>query len=172
MEQPDFVPERPPTVPGESVSVRDAAERAAFAANAVPALLAYLDTNARYVWVNAAYLKWFACPPGAIVERHASEVLGAAAWENVRPYVERALAGEEVTFDNRLVFEGHAARDVRATYVPHRDGGGRVQGFVAMVSDITEMKAAETALRQNERMLAQAQAAAQVGSWELAYDEE
>src|SRR5262252_8709292 len=40
-----------------------------------------------------------------------------------------------------------------------------------MVSDISEMKAVETALRRSERMLEQAQAAAQVGSWELIFDE-
>jgi PAS domain S-box-containing protein len=150
---------------------REAAERLVFAANTVPALLAYVDSNVRYAWVNEGYLRWFARPREEIIGRHVSDVLDAAAWVNVRPYIERALAGEAVTFDNRLVFEGRPARDVRVSYVPHRDGGERVRGFVVLVSDVSEMKAAETALRRSERMLEQSQAAAQVGSWELAVDE-
>jgi two-component system CheB/CheR fusion protein len=152
-------------------SAREAAERVAFAANAVPALLAYLDADVRYVWVNEGYRRWFGRPLEAIIGRHASEVLDTASWVNVRPHVERALAGEEVAFDNRLVFEGRPARDVRVSYVPHRDGSGRVRGFAVHVSDISEMKAVEKALRRSERMLEQAQVAAQVGSWELTFDE-
>jgi PAS domain S-box-containing protein len=159
------------TAPDENAPAREAAERLAFAANAVPALLAYLDSDARYVWVNEGYLRWFARPRDAIIGRHVSEVLDAAAWVNVRPYVERALAGEEVTFDNRLVFEDRPARDVRVSYVPHREAGGRVRGFVVLVSDISEMKAVETALRRSERMLEQSQATAQVGSWEVTFDD-
>jgi PAS domain S-box-containing protein len=150
---------------------REAAERVAFAANAVPALLAYLDSNVRYVWVNEGYLRWFGRTREAIIGHHASEVLDAASWANVRPYIERGLAGEEVTFDNRLVFEDRPTRDVRVSYVPHRDGSGRVQGFAVHVADISEMKAVEKALRRSERMLERAQTAAQVGSWELTFDE-
>jgi PAS domain S-box-containing protein len=171
VQPPDTRPDDAITPEVASDRAREAAEREAFAANAVPALLAYVDSNVRYVWVNEGYLRWFGRTREAIIGRHASEVLDAAAWVNVRPYVERALAGEEVAFDNRLVFEDRPGRDVRVSYVPHRDGGGQVRGFVVLVSDITEMKAVETALRRSERMLEQSQAAAQVGSWEVTFDE-
>jgi PAS domain S-box-containing protein len=163
--------EAPEPVPIADDPAREAAERVLFAANAVPALLAYLDANVRYAWVNEGYLRWFGRPREAIIGRHPSEVLDAAAWVNVRPYIERALAGEEVSFDNRLVFEGRPAREVRVSYVPHHDDSGRVRGFVVLVSDVSEMKAAETALRRSERMLEHAQAAAHVGSWEVVVDE-
>src|SRR5262245_42741618 len=146
------VQQPPPTVVddarparGAGDAAREAAERVAFAANAAPTLLAYFDSSARYVWVNERYLRWFGLPREAIIGRHPSEVLGAAVWDRVQPYAERALAGEEVTFDNRAVFDGQP-RDVRVSYVPHRDGSGRVRGIVALVSDISEMKAVERAL--------------------------
>jgi PAS domain S-box-containing protein len=140
-----------------------------FVASALPALLAYLDTSGRYVWVNEGYGRWFGRPPGEIVGRHASEVLGAASWAHVRPYVERALAGEEVAFDNTVSLKG-GTREVRASYVPHRDGHGGVRGFVALVTDVTETKGVERALRRSERMLEHSQATAQVGSWEVTLD--
>ena len=32
---------------------------------AVPALLAYVDSDTRYVWVNEGYRRWFGRPPEA-----------------------------------------------------------------------------------------------------------
>jgi PAS domain S-box-containing protein len=143
----------------------------AFAANAMPALMAYVDTSVQYLWVNDAYSRWFGRPRDEIQGRHASEVLGPAAWVAVKPYTEQALAGEEVAFDNRVVLEGGVTRDVRASYVPHRDDDGRICGFVAMVTDITETRAVERALRRSEQLLKRSQMAAQVGSWEVTFDE-
>ena len=125
----------------------------------------------RYVWVNEGYRRWFGRPAEAFIGLHAREVLDAASWANVRPHVERALAGEEVSFDNRQSYRDGTVRDVRVSYVPQRAADGRVRGFVALCSDITERKAVETALRRSEALLEQSQAAAQVGSWELTLDE-
>jgi PAS domain S-box-containing protein len=143
----------------------------AFAANAMPALIAYLDTSVRYVWVNDTYGRWFDRSREEILGRHAGEVLGPAAWAAVKPHTDRALAGEEVAFDNTVVLQGGRTRDVRASYVPHRDDDGRICGFVALVTDVTEMKAVERALRRSDRLLKRSQAAAQVGSWEVSFDE-
>jgi PAS domain S-box-containing protein len=148
-------------------AVREAAERVVFAASAVPALLGYVDSDVRYGWVNEGYRRWFGRPLEAIIGRHVSEMLGAETWAVVRPHIERALAGEEVTFENRAAVGDGAMRDVRVSYVPHRDDTGHVRGLVVLVADISEMKAVERALRRSERMLEQAEAAAQVGSWEL-----
>jgi PAS domain S-box-containing protein len=148
------------------------AERLRFVTNAVPALMAYVDADARYVWVNDSYRRWFGMTPESVLGRHASEVLGPAAWTVVRPYVERVLAGEEVTFEQRLVYKNGPARDVRATYVPHVDADARVRGLVALVNDISEIRAAEAALRRSEHMLEQSQSTAHVGSWEVMLDQD
>jgi len=143
-------------------------EQLRFVANTVPALLTYIDAGARYVWCNDSYRRWFGYTPESIRGLHLSEVLGAGVWEVIRPYAERALAGEEVTFETRLVYKSGPARDIRATYSPHFDSTGRVRGFVALVNDLTEIKAVETALRRSEHTLARSEAAAHVGSFEVA----
>ena len=143
------------------------AEQLRFVANAVPALLAYVDADARYVWSNESYRRWYGYPPERIRGLHVSEVLGVPAWAIIRPQVERALAGEAVTFEHRLVYKSGPARDVRASYVPHLDDAGRVRGFAGLVNDITEIRTAEVALRRSEHMLEHSQSTAHVGSWEV-----
>jgi two-component system CheB/CheR fusion protein len=150
-------------------ALNEDAEQLRFVVNAVPALIAYLDQDARYVWANEAYRRWLGHPPDEIPGRHVSEVLGAAAWASVRPYVQRALAGEEVTFDYQLVHDSGLPRDRRVTYVPHRDAGGMVRGFVVLSHDLTEIRTTERALRRSEHMLEHSQSTAHVGSWELTF---
>jgi PAS domain S-box-containing protein len=151
-------------------AARLAAERMAFAANALPALIAYVDASGRYVWVNDGYQRWFARPSAEIVGRHVLEILGAEAWTIFQPYVDRALAGEEVTFEHTAVRKAGVSRHLQVSYVPDLDGKGRARGFVVLVIDITETKM-ETALRQSERMLEQSQAIAHLGSWQVLLDE-
>jgi PAS domain S-box-containing protein len=148
---------------------RESAEQLRVVANAVPALLAYLDADARYVWVNESYERWFGAPPDSVRGQHASEVLGPAAWGAIRPHVDRVLAGEEITFEDRVRYKSGPARDIRASYIPHRDAEGRVCGFVALVNDISEIRAAEAALRRSEHLLEQSQSTAHVGSWEVTF---
>jgi PAS domain S-box-containing protein len=139
-------------------------------ANAVPALLAYVDERAHYVWVNQAYQRWFGRSPESIRGRHVREIVGDAAWEEIQPLVERVLAGEPGSHTARFVFGPDTAIDVRAEYVPDRDEAGRVWGFVVLVNDVSEMRSAERALRDGQRMLAESQATAHVGSWEATLD--
>jgi PAS domain S-box-containing protein len=154
---------------GENAA-RLAAERIAFAADALPALIAYVDTAGRYLWVNLGYGRWFQRPTEEIVGRHASEILGAEAMGILGPYIDRALAGEQVTFEHTAVRREGVLRHLQTSYVPDLDGNGLVRGFVVLVIDITEAKM-ETALRQSERMLEQAQTIAQLGSWQVMLDE-
>jgi two-component system CheB/CheR fusion protein len=147
----------------------ESGEQLRFVVNAVPAIISYVGVDGRYIWGNESYRRWFGYSPEWMQGRHGSEVLGAAAWEALRPYVERVIAGESVTFDHRLVYKSGPDRDIRASYVPHLDAAGRVRGFVALVNDITEIRTAELALRRSEHMLEQSQSIAHVGSWEVTF---
>ena len=142
-------------------------EQERFVANAIPALVAYLDTGCCYVWANEAHRRWFGHPPERLRGLHLREVLGATTWESVRPHVERVLAGEEVSFDHRIVAANGPPRDVRAFYTPHRDAGGRVLGFVGMLHEIARPPGVDEALRRSEHMLERSQSSAHVGSWEV-----
>jgi PAS domain S-box-containing protein len=121
--------------------------------NAAPALISYIDSDFRYRLVNAAYERWFGLSAEQIKGKHVREVLGDLAWDALRPRMERALAGEEVTWEQELPYQAGGRRWVRGTYTPHRDEAGQIPGFVVLVNDIGAAKRAEQALRESEERL-------------------
>jgi PAS domain S-box-containing protein len=143
------------------------AEELRLIANAVPALLSYVDVEARYVWCNEGYRRAFGCTSEQIRGKHVREVLGVAGWEAVRPHMTRALSGEPVTFENQVRLENGALHEGQVSFVPQRDANGRVRGVVVIVDDVTDRKVTERALRKSEQMLERSQSSAHVGSWEV-----
>ncbi|MBD2293428.1 PAS domain-containing protein [Anabaena sphaerica FACHB-251] len=134
--------------------------------NAVPVLISFIDAQQRYRFSNQKYEEWFGNPTTEVYGKYMWEVLGEAAYATIRPYVEQVLAGQEASFESKLLYKGAGTRFVRGTYVPRFDQQGKVEGFVALVSDITQPKQAEETLRQSEERLRIAQQAANAGVWD------
>ncbi len=116
--------------------------------DAGPTLISYVDAESRYVRVNKTFEQWFGVAPERVVGLHIWEVMGDAAWQSVKPYVGRALAGETVTYEQELEFRKGGARWIHATYTPDRDESGRIRGFTVHALDIGERKRAEEAIRR------------------------
>lgn len=115
--------------------------------DAVPALISYIDTEHRYRVNNRAYEEWFNCSRTAIRGKHMREVLGEAAYQKARPYLEEALKGRKVSYEQELTYKEGLARYISATYTPQIGEDGRVQGVVALVSDVSDRKRLEDAQR-------------------------
>ena len=127
-------------------------DRVQLVADAVPALISYIDVDGRFQLNNRAYETWFGRPPGDFAGRHMREVLGEAAWSAIQPHVEAALAGRVVRYEAEVPYREGGTRWVLATYTPDRSDDGEVRGVVAHVTDITDRKRTEESVRASEAL--------------------
>ena len=132
--------------------------------DAMPGLVAYIDPDYRYRFVNRSYADWFQRPGSEIEGRTILELLGQEAFDRVRPNVERALAGEAVEFEGTFKYVDRE-RTVRARYLPDRGPEGDVRGMVVVVEDITAAAEALNALRESEERFRQIVETASEGIW-------
>ncbi|WP_303907676.1 PAS domain-containing sensor histidine kinase [Thiohalomonas denitrificans] len=140
--------------------------------DSLPVLISYLDAGERYQFNNAAYGKWFGLAPEEVKGRTLKEVVGERAYQTLKPYVQKVLAGDTVRFDMVVPYRLGGTHEIEAVYVPHIGTSGEVLGFYALVQDVSELskhKKEEAALRVSEERLALAQKVAGIGSfdWEV-----
>lgn len=103
--------------------------------DAVPTRIAAVDAGERIYYWNRAYREWFGATdarPGRTI----AEAVGERHHAEVAPRIRRALAGEPVRFDARIVRDD-GAHALEITYVPTRDARGGVTGFLSVVHDLT-----------------------------------
>ena len=97
----------------------------------------------RYTWVSPGYAQWLRRRPEEIEGRPILEVIGADGFEAIRPHMERVLSGRKEEYEALVTFEGPGLRWINAVYVPTEDDKGSVNGWVAVVTDITDRKRLE-----------------------------
>jgi PAS domain S-box-containing protein len=131
----------------------------------VPALICYVDREYIYRWNSRAYERWFRRPLAEITGRSMRELMGEAAFERVKPMVDRALAGEGCEFEDLLPYESMEPRWMHGLYAPHRAPDGSVDGVAVAVTDVTERKRAEAEMQSAGLQRRLALEAAGMGTW-------
>jgi PAS domain S-box-containing protein len=115
-------------------------------AECVPTEFERVDLDGRYTFVNRTFENWFDIPACEVVGKHLAEVLGASAYDVIAEHVETVLSGERVSFEAEVPYLRGGTRWVRADYVPDADDAGNQTGFIALITDITSTKQAQSAL--------------------------
>ena len=133
-------------------AARRADEQYRLVTDGVPVLISYVDRDERFRFVNRAYEQMFKTDRAQLLGRRVRDLVGEASYVNVAPYIARVLAGEAVRYENTVAPPGLDARQFDVSYVPHRDATGAVQGFFAMIVDVTEQRHLEEQLRQSQKM--------------------
>ena len=118
--------------------------------DALPALIAYIDSDGRYRFNNKAYEIWFGKPAEEMRGQHLSHVLGKEAYESIRPHVEAVLQGQRQEFEIHVPYASGGPRTISAMYIPHVGHRGRIEGFFSLVSDATERRKKEDELAASE----------------------
>jgi two-component system, chemotaxis family, CheB/CheR fusion protein len=128
---------------GEAQLRQPSQEYLQFIADTAATGIAHCSAERRFVFVNQAYAARFGLTPDQIVGRPVAEVLGEEAYESIRPYIDRVLAGETFQYEIETNYRLIGRRYLHVAYNPEFAADGRVAGWVAAITDLTEMKRAE-----------------------------
>jgi len=116
----------------------------------IPALIAHIDNQERYSFINDRGTRMFGIGQSDVIGRTVREVRGEEIYSEVREHIASALRGHRVTFEGQAQVQGQAYR-YQTSYVPDVGPDGTQSGFFAFTFDITQLKDAEQRLEQLAR---------------------
>ncbi len=118
--------------------------------DSVPVFISYVGVDQRYKRVNAAYEQIFDVRREDMIGRTIQELTGEPHFTKARPYIERALAGERVSFESHIRHKDGTLHDLEVTYAPHILTDGTQRGFVVFVRDVTDERRSRDLIRERE----------------------
>ena len=107
-------------------------------AESIPSSVAVLGQDGRYQFVNCTFEQWCGLPRDQILGRKPTSVHGESEFERRRPWIERAKAGETVSFE--LEYPGRRPAHQLISYVPLRSESGVAGGYVVVAQDVTQQR--------------------------------
>jgi PAS domain S-box-containing protein len=131
---------------------RDSEQRFRLLAEGVPSQFLYLDNELRVVFCNDLFLQMSGQRRENVIGRTIADMFGADRYALRRPYYERALRGETVSYEAQGAL-GKEHGYFRFQYRPSFDADGQVQGMFSMATDITDRRAIEMALEEKQAEL-------------------
>ena len=143
-------------------ALREAENLMRIMADSLPALISFIDTNQRYRFVNRAYEYQYGIPADRILGCRIEEIVNPHYYETARPHVEQVLQGRQVQFEMESNSD-KGKRFLSVWYIPSLDDTGRVDGFFALIQDLTERKQNEMEAQQRRDELAHVARVATMG---------
>ncbi len=109
----------------------------------LPAVISYVDADQRFRFHNRSYAEGLGLSRDQINGKTMREVLGQEGYEQALPWVKEVLSGYPVSFERSRKNPQGDFRDFIVNYFPcygNDDDEGKVIGFYALGTDVTELK--------------------------------
>ncbi|HRX78413.1 MAG TPA: response regulator [Pirellulaceae bacterium] len=124
-------------------------DRMELVTNSLPALIAYIDTDERYEFVNQNYAEQFGYRREEILGKTAREVLGQQTYEQAKPHLRAALAGEPQHYELQIYVPERDVVEIKDVfYSPYQQADGNIAGCHVLIIDTTERRTIEEELRR------------------------
>lgn len=114
-------------------------------AEAIPDVIAVVDREGRYEFVNSAFEKLVGPSRAEIVGHRIGEVMPIQELQGSMAHIHKALGGEPTSFELDLQLGGRQ-RNMAITLVPRQSEGGTPDGFIAVLDDVTIHRQRESRL--------------------------
>lgn len=125
--------------------------------------LSFVDRNYIYRAVNKIYITTFNRTYNEIIGHHVAEILGMDVFQNiVKPYLDRALAGEEICYESWFDFAEAKRSYLLVRYQPIYEDN-KIIGVVVSGTDITERKQLEDEKALQDKLLIEQSRMVQMG---------
>jgi len=122
----------------------------------LPFIISYIDAEGRYRYANKAWENFFNITSKHALGRHIRDVANPDHFKQIEECVDRALAGERVSFELVVPTANGESNYILTNYVPHFGSQKEVLGYFALTLDITERKRMEKQAAQAEERLVEA----------------
>lgn len=128
-----------------------AAQQLRLLADNLPALIAYFTVeNLSCRFANKAYANTYGFDTESIVGKSVPDVIGAEAYAAIRPYIDRLIGGETVSYERELLLPNGEVRIIEVNLLPHVGALGRPTAAFVLIHDITKHRHAEQSMRDSE----------------------
>ncbi len=118
-------------------------------ADNIPGMLGYWTNDLRCSFANKGYTTWFGRTPDQMQGITIRELLGEELFKKNEIHAHAALRGEVQQFERTIIKPNGEPGHTWAQYIPHYVDG-EIQGFFAIVTDITQLKQDQERLRISE----------------------
>lgn len=124
-------------------------DRMELVTNSLPALIAYIDADERYEFVNHNYAAQFGFKQEEILGKTAREILGSPSYEQAQPRLRAALNGSPQHYELLLHVPERDVTEIKDVfYSPHLEADGTIAGCHVLIIDTTDRRAIEEELRR------------------------
>jgi PAS domain S-box-containing protein len=131
-------------------AMRETLQELQLITNNMEAGVSRCSRDLHYKWVSSRYAAWLGRPQEEIVGQPISNVLGRETYAAVAPHYDRVLAGGKEEYEIKVKYPSVGSRWIHAVQVPTRGSDQEVDGWITVVTDVTDRHEAEERLRESE----------------------
>ncbi|WP_344805503.1 PAS domain S-box protein [Allohahella marinimesophila] len=118
----------------------------------IPALIAQVDRDERFTFLNSKGAALFGRAPQALLGETVAQAYGPDNYGNFAHHIATARSGKKVVFDDTIKTK-ESVRHFQCMYIPQLGPSGEPDGFYALAFDMTDRKMGELRLAESEERL-------------------